>query len=128
VDDQRRSGAVGSGGPGQGALALGGSGTASQPPGAEYGPYLNLFRKQVQTVLQYPLTARRRGLAGKVELDVSIDRTGAVTGVVVAASSSHEALDGAAVAAVRAVPPLPFPAGLPARPLRVRLPLVFELH
>jgi protein TonB len=87
-----------------------------------------MFRKQVQTALQYPLTARRRGLSGKVELDVSIDPTGKVTGVEVVASSSHEMLDGAAVEAVRAVPPLPFPSGLPARALRVRLPLIFELR
>jgi protein TonB len=96
--------------------------------GAEYGPYLNAFRKQVQAMLQYPMSARRRGLSGKVELEVSIDLAGKVTGVEVVGSSSHEMLDGAAVEAIRAVPPLPFPPGLPARALRVRLPLVFELR
>jgi protein TonB len=82
----------------------------------------------VEEGLRYPLAARRRGLTGTVELEVLIDRTGAVRGVGVVVSSSHGALDEAAVDAVRALAPEPFPAGVAPRALRVRLPLVFDLR
>jgi TonB family protein len=65
---------------------------------------------------------------GTVELEVLIDRTGAVRDVEVVASSSHGALDEAAVDAVRGLSPQPFPVGVAPRALRVRLPLVFDLR
>ena len=51
--------------PGPGDARGGGSG--------EYGRYLARFRSAVQAELRYPLSARRRGLAGSVELEV-VDR------------------------------------------------------
>jgi protein TonB len=72
--------------------------------------------------------ARRRGLSGTVELEILIDSSGRVGEVEVVRSSSHALLDEAALDAVRSVPPLPFPPELPSRPLRVRLPLVFDLR
>ena len=95
---------------------------------AEYGFYLKRFREAVQSELRYPLSARRRGLAGSVELEVAIAPDGRVTAVKVVSSSSHEMLDEAAADAVRRLRPIPLPANLPPRPLVVRLPLVFELH
>lgn len=50
---------------------------------------------------KYPLSARRRGLAGKVVLDVLVDRTGRVGNVTVAESSGHGILDRAALSAVK---------------------------
>ena len=82
----------------------------------------------MQAELRYPLSARRRGLAGSVELEVVIAPDGRVTGVTVVSSSSHDVLDAAATDAVRRLRPLPFPAHLPPRPLVVRLPLVFDLR
>jgi len=115
---------AGSGGPL--ALALSGDGRGGFP--AEYGPYLARFRERVQDALAYPLAARRRGLAGQVELEVLIEPAGEVQSARVIASSSHPALDEAALQAVRSLPPLPLPGNLPRRPLRVRLPLSFELR
>jgi protein TonB len=97
-------------------------------PGAEYGPYLAAIRWRVQEALRYPLTARRRGLAGTVHLEILIGQDGAVGGAAVAVSSSHAVLDAAALEAVRMLPAQPFPAGLPPRPLRVRLPVTFRLE
>jgi len=37
-------------------------------------------------------------------------------------------LDDAALDAVRSLPPVPLPENLPRRPLRVRLPIVFDLR
>jgi len=46
----------------------------------------------------------------------------------VISSSSHAVLDDAALQAVRRLPPQPLPDHLPRQPLRIRLPLDFELE
>jgi protein TonB len=122
-------------GAGQGANAGGGSRLALAGPGAgrsevpaEFGPYLANFRRRIQELVVYPLSARRRGLAGKVEVEVVLEPTGRVRDVALVASSSHSMLDDAALDAVRSLPPVPLPENLPRRPLRVRLPIVFDLR
>jgi protein TonB len=95
---------------------------------AEFGPYLAGFRRRIQELVVYPLAARRRGLAGRVEIEVILEPTGRVRDVTVVASSSHSLLDEAAVEAIMSLPPLPLPEHLPRRPLRVRLPVVFDLR
>ena len=112
---------------GGGALALATPGDGGGVP-AEYGPYLARVRRRVQEALVYPLAARRRGLAGSVEVEVLIDASGAVASSRIVASSSHELLDDAALEAIRSLDPLPLPASLPRRPLRVRLPLSFRIE
>jgi periplasmic protein TonB len=106
------------------ALAPGGGGEA----GAEYGGYLAGIRRRIQESLQYPTSARRRGIKGTVNLEILIRADGAISSVSVAGSSSHSELDEAAVEAVRSLAPQPFPAGLRPRPLRVKLPIVFDLQ
>jgi TonB family protein len=61
-------------------------------------------------------------------VEVVIEPNGKIGAVTVLQSSTHPLLDEAAVEAVRNLPPLPFPPELPARALRVRLPVVFELR
>ena len=78
--------------------------------------------------LTYPAAARRRGMSGTVHLDISVEPTGRIADVLVVRSSSHELLDAAAVDAVRRLRHVPFPAGVRPRPVRVRLPVVFELR
>jgi len=85
-------------------------------------------RRLIQESLQYPLAARRRGLKGTVHLEILIKPDGAISAVSVIGSSSHQMLDEAALEAVRNLGPQPFPAGLMPRPLRVRLPVVFDLQ
>jgi protein TonB len=87
-----------------------------------------LLRRRVREALAYPPAARRRQLTGTVQLEVDIEPTGAITQVVLAASSSHRVLDEAALEAVREVGRLPFPSGLRPRRLRVRLPVVFDIR
>lgn len=96
------------------------------PP--EYGPYLERFRRRVQETVHYPLTARRQGVAGTVELEVLLEPTGRIGAARVIASSSHPMLDEAALEAVRRLSAEPIPDALPRRPLRIRLPLAFELR
>jgi len=122
---------------GQGAGVVGGGGSllvlagpsagrGEVPP--EFGPYLARFRERIQELVVYPLAARRRGLAGRVEVELLLEPSGHVRDLAVVSSSSHMLLDEAAVEAVRSLVPQPLPEHLPRRPLRVRLPIVFQLR
>jgi protein TonB len=102
------------------------TGSRDETP-AEYAGYLAQLRRRVQELVRYPLAARRRGLSGTVHVELVISQTGAVNRVSVVRSSAHPLLDDAAVESIRALPPTPFPAGVPPRQLVVRLPVVFEL-
>jgi len=118
---------AGSGGAGGGtAVASGGPPGGAQ--GAEYGNYLATVRRRFHEALRYPPPARSRGLKGTVHLDIFIKSDGAIGNVSVADSSSHPLLDEAALEAARSLAPQPFPKGLAPRPLRVRLPVVFDLQ
>jgi protein TonB len=117
----------GLGGSGSG-LAVVGPGDGAGDPGAAYAAYLGRLRQRVYEALRYPATARRRGLTGTVILELTVRPDGAIGRVVVVDSSSHAALDQAAVDSVRSLRPQPFPADLPSRTLHVRLPVVFELQ
>jgi protein TonB len=97
-------------------------------PGADYGAYYASFRKRVQEAAGYPVSARRRGISGTVEIEVLIDPTGAVRNVKLVASSSHAVLDDAALEAVRSVSPMPLPEHLPRRPFVFVLPVSFQLR
>jgi TonB family protein len=112
------------------ALARVAPGTGDGPvaPGAEYEAYLRGFRRRIHELLIYPATARRRGVAGTVLLELIVKPTGEIENVSLVQSSSHPELDGAALDAVRAVRPRPFPPDLPRRALRVHLPIAFELR
>jgi protein TonB len=96
--------------------------------GSEYGPYLAQWRRRIHENVRYPLVARRRSLTGTVQLDIVIQPDGTIASVRIAASSAHDVLDEAALEAVRGLPPLPFPSHLVRRPLRARLPIVFDLQ
>jgi protein TonB len=96
------------------------------PP--EYEPYVRALRQRVQDRLVYPWTAVRRGQQGVVELEVRLGADGRLVAVEVVAGVSADALREAAVSAVRTSAPFPFPSGLAARPLVVRLPVEFRLR
>ena len=117
-------------GPGgaSGGTALASGGQAGGAPGAEYGSYLAGVRRRILDALRYPPPARSRGLTGTVYLEIFIKSDGAIGDVSVTGSSSHPLLDEAALEAVRSLEPQPFPRGLKPRPLRVRLPVVFDLQ
>jgi len=62
-----------------------------------------------------------------VQIEIVIEPSGAIGGVKVVESSSHEILDDAAVESVKRLSPLPFPPHLVPRAIRARLPVVFDL-
>jgi len=111
-----------------GGTTVASGGPAGGAPGAEYGGYLAQMRRRLMEALRYPSPARSRGLSGTVLLDISIHSNGAIGDVSVTRSSSHPLLDEAALEAARSLAPQPFPKGLAPRPLRVRLPVVFDLQ
>ena len=120
-------------GPGLGArdgtaLALAVPGGGGGGEAAEYAGYYALLRRRVFESLTYPLVARRRSLSGTVQLELEIQPTGVISRVEVVASSTHRVLDDAAVDTVRGVGRVPFPPNVRPRPLRVRLPVVFDLR
>jgi protein TonB len=96
--------------------------------GAEYGPYLTALRQRIQQSLRYPATARRRGLAGTVNVEILILANGTIDSVTLLESSTHTVLDEAALDTIRSLPRMPLPRGVPPRPLRVRVPVVFEMR
>jgi protein TonB len=108
------------------ALAGPGAGRSDIPP--EFGPYLAGFRQRLQKSLIYPLVARRRGLEGRVEIELVLEPSGRVRDVAVVLSSSYALLDDAAVEAVKSIPPEPLPVQAKRQTLRVRLPVVFQLQ
>jgi protein TonB len=118
-------GALGGGGS-RLALAAPGAGRGEVPP--EFGPYLARFRQRIQESLIYPLAARRRGLAGRVEIELVLEPSGRIRDVAVVSSSSHALLDEAALEAVRSLQPQPLPEQPKRQTLRVRLPVVFQLQ
>jgi TonB family protein len=108
------------------ALAGPGAGRGEVPP--EFGPYLARFRQRIQESMVYPLAARRRGLAGRVEIELVLEPSGRIRDVAVVTSSSYALLDEAALEAVKSLEPQPLPAHSKRQSLRVRLPVVFQLH
>lgn len=92
------------------------------------GEYWALVRRRIAQTLRYPPSARRRGLAGTVELEIMMRPDGRVDDVKVITSSSHDLLDEAAVDAVRRLPAIPAPAGLAGAELRIVLPVAFDLR
>lgn len=109
-------------------VALAVPGSAAVDPGAMYAGYLDRLRQRVHEALRYPAAARRRGLSGTVTIDLTVLPDGAIGPVHVVESSAHPLLDAAVVESVRSLGRQPFPRDLPARTLRVRLPVVFELR
>lgn len=107
------------------ALATSGGSSGVRP---EYGPYLTSLRQRIQQSLRYPASARRRGIGGTVNVEILIHPNGTVGDVTLLDSSTHEVLDAAALDAIRSLPRMPLPPDVPARPLRIRIPVVFQMR
>lgn len=114
-------------GPAAGTSTPAGTAAGSEDEAGRYAAYLARWRERIQAGLRYPSAARRRGLGGRVELEITLDVAGRVQAARVV-RSAHPLLDDAALDSVRSLGPEPFPPGLPPRSLTVRLPVVFALQ
>ncbi|MCK9294446.1 MAG: energy transducer TonB [Desulfobulbaceae bacterium] len=102
---------------------------AAGPPGGAGQPEIAaapLYRQNPPP--GYPALARRRGLEGVVQLDVLVNRRGGVNQVRLAATSGHELLDRAAVAAVENWLFTPGRRGEQTIDMWVRVPIRFALQ
>jgi periplasmic protein TonB len=113
-------------GTGRTALSRGAGEGAGVP--LEYDAYVRSLRQRIQERLGYPVVAVRRRLEGTVELEVLVDADGRLARARVVGGEGAPVLQEAALRAARDATPLPFPAGVAPRPLRIRLPVVFALR
>lgn len=124
------TGGPGPSGPGEGTASASDGGTpAGEPTGHGSGGQSD--DRQAEPLdappPPYPLSARRRGLEGRVQLRIGIDANGRVETVDVAASSGSETLDDAAIDAVRRWRFRPERRGGESRAATIVVPIRFQL-
>jgi len=116
-------------GPGEGEVGDGGDAAGGDGPfgrGEALTAYLAELSRRAHAAVRYPRAARRLGLSGEVLVACTVDARGRVIAASVARSSGVEALDAAAVAAVRGLALSPPDAGLLTALERVRVPVRFS--
>lgn len=87
------------------------------------------LRADLQRYFEYPLLARRRGWEGTVWLAFTVAPDGALERIHVARGSGYDALDHAAIAALRRVDQMrEASAWLNGRALDMELPVIYRLH
>lgn len=94
---------------------------------ADYGWLTESLRRRLAEVKRYPSTARLNGWEGKVVLRAVIRADGQLSEVKVHRSSGHEALDNAAMEAIRIVCPLHMTNTIAAAEIAVLVPMVYSL-
>ncbi len=100
----------------------------SDPQGVDFRPYLIQVLTAVKSnwMAVFPESARL-GLAGRVVIQFSIDRTGAIPKLVIAVPSGAGALDRAAVAGITASRFPPLPVAFRGSEIRVQLVFTYNL-
>jgi protein TonB len=102
-------------------------GTASSARGSSED-YLGMVRMMIENHKQYPYAARKRRIQGRATVRFVISNDGSATDVILVTPSSHQMLDEAAVAAVKAAGPFPRPPRrLFSGPIPLEICVVFEL-
>jgi len=76
-------------------------------PGQRAGETAEQVRRHLEAHKFYPVSARRRGITGEVEVGFVLDRLGMAAEITVLASSGHDLLDWAARETVRRAQPFP---------------------
>lgn len=90
--------------------------------------YFDMLRMRIESRKNYPDSARKRQIEGRVEVGFSVAADGSVSGVEIVKTSRHPDLDRAALVAVKNAAPFPRPpSGLFSGPLKVTITIMFEL-
>ncbi len=90
--------------------------------------YLEMINLKIQSVKNYPESARSRHIEGRVRVEFVLERDGTISGITVIKSSRHKSLDTAAVAAIKRAAPFPRPPALLFKPpITLRVNILFEL-
>ncbi|MDD2467986.1 MAG: energy transducer TonB [Desulfobulbus sp.] len=91
--------------------------------GGGMGYDFNYVRQRILRNLQFPATARKMGLSGKIVVSFVLKANGQVEGITVVSSSGHDILDRSVVATIRRIAPFP----KPPVSAQLMLPIVFHL-
>ena len=94
---------------------------------ADYGWLAESLRRRLAEIKRYPSAARLNGWEGKVVLRAVIRADGQLSEVKVHRSSGHEALDNAAMEAMRSACPLPMTNTIAAAEIAMLVPMVYSL-
>lgn len=94
---------------------------------ADYSWLADSLRRRLAEVRRYPATARLNGWEGKVVIRAVIRADGHLAEVSVHRSSGHEALDQAAIEAIRLVCPLHLPQALGTSAVTIYVPITYSL-
>lgn len=90
--------------------------------------YLGAVATRIERHKRYPLSARRRGLSGKVVLQFTIHADGRVSDPQIIESSGHVVFRNSSLRTLKRVPSMPpFPAELKEKQIQVTVPLVYTL-
>ncbi|MGD9948501.1 MAG: energy transducer TonB [Desulfobulbus sp.] len=108
---------------GQSSASAGSGDKGSRGGGSGMKYDFNYVRQRILRNLQFPATARKMGLTGKIVVSFVLKADGQVEGITVVTSSGHDILDNTVVATIRRVAPFPKP---PAS-AQLMLPIVFHL-
>ena len=91
--------------------------------------YFDMLRLKIESSKEYPESARRKQLQGRVVVGFTLDPDGTLASAEIVESSRHPELDRAALNAVKNAAPFPRPPGsLFEGPLRMNIPVLFELR
>lgn len=102
-----------------------------EPPssGNASADYALEVRKKIESLLNYPLSLKRRQIQGRVLIKLIIDSSGNLDSNEIVESSGYRELDELALEAISQAAPFPRfnPGGLPKTRLELHLPFQFEL-
>jgi len=90
--------------------------------------YFDMLRLKIESSKEYPESARRKQIQGRVVVGFTLDADGTLASAEIVDSSHHPELDRAALNAVRNAAPFPRPPdSLFDGPLRMKIAILFEL-
>jgi len=93
----------------------------------DYGWLAAPLLRRIETLKQYPASARLNHLEGRVIVQVAIEEDGRITSATITKSSGHEVLDQAALDTLRQASPVALSRPLETSRLTIQIPLNYRL-
>ena len=105
------------------------SSTATTPVARkpDYGWLADSLLHRIETLKQYPASARLNHLEGRVIVRIVIEEDGRIASVAIAKSSGHDLLDQAALETLRQASPIALSRPLEKSPVTIQIPLSYSL-
>lgn len=103
------------------------SNTAQATRKPDYGWLAGPLLQRIETLKQYPVTARLQRLEGRVVVRIVIQEDGDITSATIAKSSGHDLLDQAALETIRQASPLTLSQPLGKSSVTMQIPLGYYL-